>query len=823
MITEGTKLGRYEIIRQLGAGGMGEVYLANDTKLDRKVALKILPPEFAEDSDRMSRFVREAKSASVLNHPNIITIYEIGEDNETHYIATEHIEGETLFERLKNENLSLKLVLDIAVQIVSALQVAHSASIIHRDIKPENIMIRAGNLVKILDFGIAKLLEQRSESIDQEAATAIKAPPTKSGTIIGTANYMSPEQAAGKEVDARSDIFSFGLVLYEMLSGKRAFEGENSLEIISSILKDEPQPIHQLLPALPREIERIVGKTLRKDREERYQTARGLLTDLKDARQELEFHEKLKRTSAPNTEEAQTQMIDAPTDDVPHTTTSAKLFGQKVKKHKSRIAAALLILLFATIGSGYWYFFYLSASGKQIESIAVLPFVNESGDADVEYLSDGMTETLIGSLSQIPNLNVKARSSVFRYKGREVLASAVGKELNVQAVLTGRVVQRGEQLTLYVELVDAATENSLWKQSYNKTMTNLIALQTDVARDVADRLKVKLSGADEKKLTKNYTANSEAYQLYLKGRYQTIKLSPQEILKGVSYFQEAIRLDPNYALAHVGLSDAYRSLALGGEQLPNEYFPKAKMAANRAIEIDDTLGEAHAVLGFIIYWYDWDWATSEKHLKRALELNPNNSDAHFFYGQFLSTLGRYDEGLAEFKRARDLEPLNARTASLEARFLASAGKRDESIAAFRKIFEINPDYWFAYTQAANSYNNEKMYTEAAAAARKARGLNEFSSQAIALEGYALAKSGRQAEARAALQELLRLSEQRNVPPTNIAMVYCGLNEKDKALTWLERSYRDKDARIVFLKIDRLWDDLRDTPRFQDLLRRMELS
>jgi serine/threonine-protein kinase len=496
---------------------MGDVYLANDTKLDRKVALKILPSEFVADAERMRRFVQEAKSASALNHPNIITIYEIGESNETHFIAAEYIEGETLHRRLQGEPMSLNSALDAGVQIASALQAAHNAGIIHRDIKPENVVIRPDGLVKILDFGIAKLTEKKSDSIDAEAATAIKAEGTSAGMIIGTANYMSPEQARGGEIDARSDIFSFGIVLYEMLAGKKAFAGETAMDIIGAILHKEPIPLNQIVPEIPHEIERIINKTLRKDRDERYQTAKDLLIDLKDIKQELEFQNKLERTTPPHREEANTQILSATTNEAVHTTSSAEYVAQEIKKHKRGFGYALIGLLVASIGLGYWFFTNRSANTKQIESIAVMPFVNESGNADVEYLSDGMTETLISSLSNIPNLSVKARSTVFYYKGKETSPKKIGEELNVQAVLLGRVVQRGDDLKLNLELVNTQTQDVIWSEQYNRKQTDLVSLQTEIAQDVSNKLKTKLSGTDEAKLTKIYTANPEAYQFYLKG------------------------------------------------------------------------------------------------------------------------------------------------------------------------------------------------------------------------------------------------------------------------------------------------------------------
>ncbi len=816
MFEAGKQFGRYQIRSQLGAGGMGEVFLAEDAELQRFVALKILPDEFSKDAERLRRFIGEARAASALNHPNILTIYEIGTANDSRFIASEFIKGETL--RRKIRNLSLAETLDVAVQIASALEAAHNVGIVHRDIKPENIMIRPDGLVKILDFGIAKLTEKKAEPIEVEAATAIKAGGTSAGMIIGTANYMSPEQARGKTVDARSDIFSFGIVLYEMLSGKPPFDGENVLDVIGSILHKEPAPLDS--SEMPNDLQRIVAKCLRKNCDERYQTA-DLLVDLRDFKQELEFQNKLERTAQPSPEETKTQILNVAPVGETQSSAGIETNAAAAEKRKFGLVVSVLALFLAAVGGlGIWYFAGRAANTKQIESIAVMPFVNDSGNADAEYLSDGMTETLISSLSQIPKLNVKARSSVFRYKGKETDAQTVGKELNVQAILTGRVVQRGNDLILYVELVDAATENSLWKQTYNKTMTNLVALQNDIARDVADKLKVKLSGADEQRLAKNYTENPEAYQLYLRGRYHYSKLTSPEMQKSIFYLQQAIEVDPGYALAYAGLSDAYRSFAIAGDMQPTEFLPKAKAAANKAIELDDTLAEAHIALGVAVFWSDWNWKAAENQYKRALELNPTSADAYLYYAHLFSVLGRHTEALAEVKLARELEPLNLRINALEGQFLTHAGRSDEALARFHGIFELDPDFWLARTFAASAYIEKGMFAEAVAEARRARELFDGSSQPMAFEGYALARSGRRAEAEAVLDELLKLSTTRYVTAYHIALVYNGLNKRDETLAWLERAYEQRNPRMVFLNVEPKWNNLRDEPRFQELLRKV---
>ncbi|CAN5820413.1 serine/threonine-protein kinase [soil metagenome] len=833
-LSPGIKLGRYEIRSTLGAGGMGEVYLAQDTKLERTVALKILPAKVAADRKRMQRFIQEAKATSGLNHPSILTIHEIEQVDSVHFIASEFIDGETLRQRLNMGRLKTTETLDIGVQVASALSAAHAAGIIHRDIKPENIMLRRDGIVKVLDFGLAKLSERGDpdQKVDAEAATKVLVQ-TEPGVVMGTAAYMSPEQARGKDVDARTDIFSLGAVIYEMLSGRAPFAGETAADIIGALIHKEPQPLSTLVPNIPAELQHIVSKALRKDRDERYQTAKSLLVDLKTLNQELDFATKLERSVSPDNQAAATKhsaqvtTADAAMKNSAATqaatarpTSSAEYIISGIKQHHLGFAARLTVVLLAAISLGYWLYTNRVSNTAQIESLAVLPFVNESGNAEVEYLSDGMTESLINSLSRLPKLSVKARGSVFRYKGREIEPRQVARELSVQTLLTGRVVQRGEDLTLYLSLVDARNDNQLWGEQYNRKLANLVALQSEIARDVSPHLRARLSGADERKLASNYTENSEAYQLYLRGRYHLLKHTGSEIQTGVSYFRRAIEVDPSYALAYVGLADAYRVLALAGKTPATELLPQAKAAAQKAVEIDDALAEAHAALGFIIFWYDWDSDVAENQFKRALELDADSADTHQAYAELFSFTGRHAEALAEMKRARELDPLNLRTNTIEGSMLINAGRSDEALARLQKTLELEPNYWFARVYAASAYIEKRMFAEAVAEARKARELSGVSTRPTAFLGYALAKFGRQAEARAELEGLLKLSRERYVSPYNIAMIYNGLGERDETLAWLERGYRQREPRMVFLKVEPKWNNLRDDPRFQDLLRRV---
>lgn len=805
---------------------MGEVFLAEDSRLKRKVALKILPESIAKDEERLRRFEQEALAASALNHPNILTIYEFGAEKETHFLAAEFVEGETLRERLKGSPLNLKSALEIAIQAAAALDAAHHAGIVHRDVKPENVMIRPDGLVKLLDFGIAKLTEKRNDA-DSEAATEIKVQ-TNPGAVMGTANYMSPEQARGKQVDGRTDIFSFGVVFYEMLAGKPPFEGENALDVIGSILNKEPPPLSQLIPDIPHEIERIINKTLRKDREERFQTAKDLLIDLKDVKQELEFQNKLERTVQPNAEKSKTQILNVTTSDDAQITSSAEYVVSGIKQHKSVFIAALLVLMLLSAGLGYWFFVSRTPSAN-IESIAVMPFVNEGGNADNEYLSDGMTESLISSLSQLPRLSVKARSSVFRYKGKELDPNKIARELSVQAVLLGRVVQRGEQLILNLELVDASNENVIWSEQYARKQADLVSLQTEIARDVSNKLKTKLTGADEQKVAKNYTTNNEAYQLYLKGRYHWNKRTGADIRKSVEYFQQAIDKDPTYALAYAGLAEAYILLPGYTTDSPQETYPKARAAAMKALEMDETLAEAHNALAGVKAEYDWNFAEAEKEFKRAIELNPNYASARHWYAEYLLNMGRKEEALAEIKRAQQVDPLSLIINSMLGLTYREVGQYEQAVEQLKKTMEMDPNFPRAHLFLAETYERKGLFEEAIAEYEKHSLLLGMPPEEVAKEKKEIMEAYKNGGAKGYWRKLLELYERRRAsrpnaprPPFSVlAGIYVQLGENERAFALLEKEIEQRGSGFGRIQSS-VFDPVRSDPRFQDFKRRIGL-
>lgn len=835
-IPAGTKLGRYEIRSQLGAGGMGEVYLAEDTKLDRKVALKILPAEVASNQDRMRRFVQEARAASALNHPNILTIHEIGAEAGTHFIATEYIDGETLRQVMKTARLTINESLEIAVQVASALATAHEAGIVHRDIKPENIMIRCDHLAKVLDFGLAKLSSD-TQAVGPEAETRVQVK-TMAGMILGTVNYMSPEQARGADTDTRSDIFSLGVVLYEMLTGRAPFAGETTADIISLLLQKEPQPLSTLTPDLPPELQHIISKTLRKDRDERYQTAKDLLIDLRRLRQKLDVEAEIERTAPlelkgprgeiePGDGRAAVPTVSGATSKITNedsrATSNLEHIVGEIRQHKRAFIVALSALILAVVSLTYWLYVKRSpaVNSTAIESIAVLPFVNASQDPSTDYLSDGIAESVMNSLSQLPNLKVMSRNTTLRYKGKEQDAQKVGRELNVRAVLTGKVQQVGDQVVINVSLDDAGDSHHIWGEQYVRKFADILTVQREIAQEVSTSLRLKLTRLDEQQLAKRYTDNVEAYQLYLKGQYEWKKHTEEDLQKSIEYYNQALGKDPNYALAYAGLAASYT--VLGNSYLPpNEAFPKAKACATKALELDETLAEAHVAMGATRLLYDWNWAEAERELKRAQALNPNDAEAHNLYGYYLKAMGRLDEANVETRRSQELDPLSLMINTDIGVNFYYARRYDEAIAQNEKTVNLDPRFFIAYLWLGQAYEQKKMYAEAIATFQKGMNEAERHPQLLASLGRAYALAGQSDRAHEALDELRKMSKRRYVSPYLLAVVYAGLGDRDQAFAWLEKAYQDRSFFLIWLKVEPRFDNLRNDPRFGDLVRRVGL-
>lgn len=832
-----TQLGRYEIRSLIGEGGMGEVYLATDTTLRRPVAVKLLPAEFTADPDRLHRFEREAFAASSLNHPNILTIHEIGAERGHHFIATEFIDGESLRQHLNGKRLELHEVLEIGVQVASALSAAHDARIVHRDIKPENIMVRKDGIVKVLDFGLAKLVKQELEGASDPGAPTKVLYQTAPGILMGTVSYMSPEQADGKEVDPRTDIWSLGVVLYEMIAGRLPFVGESMTGVLVSILREEPPPLTHLGTHIPAELDRIVTKALRKDKEERYQVVKDLGLDLKSLKQRLEFEAERDRTGTPEqssqtrgaattraggagaagTSEVAAQPTARAAGDDVHATSSAEYVVKGIRRHK--LGAALVLAALVAAIAGLAYFYSVRGGGASINSVAVMPLVNVGKDPNTEYLSDGISESLINSLSQLPQLKVIARTSTFRYKGKEIDPEEVAKSLGVGAIVTGRVVQRGDELQVSVELMNVRDKTQMWGEQYSRRATDLQAVQAEIARTISEKLRLRLTGAQERQLAKRATQNPEAYQLYLNGLFHQRKGNNVEnYKKALDYFTQAVALDPKFALAYTGMPFAYLNLATSGEN-PAEMLAKARAAAQMALELDDSLAEAHHALA-IIKRNEWDWSGAENGFRRAIELNPNLASAHGNYANYLSIMGRTGEALAGIRRAQELDPLRFGFKSVEGAILYRARRYDEAIQVYQDVIKVQPDDANAHVYLGYTHAAKGQYAEAVAGYQKNISLNGETTGTLCFLGYAYARSGKRGEALAVLDKLKATKE--HVSPAELAILHVGLGDKEAALESLERAYQAHDLQMQFLKVDPHYDDLRSEARFQDLMRRVGL-
>ncbi len=790
-------ISHYRILDKLGSGGMGEVYLAEDTRLGRKLALKILPAEFTQDAERVARFRQEARAASALNHPNIITIYEVGESEGVHFIATEYIEGRTLRHCLQLAGMQLREALEITIQIAGALQAAHEAGITHRDIKPENVMIRPDGYVKVLDFGLAKLTEKSdpkidAATVDKEAATMLKAN-TDPGTVMGTVTYMSPEQARGLRVDARSDIFSLGVILYEMITGRPPFEGATSSDVIAAILVSDPRPISQFVAGVPAELEWNLNKALRKERDDRYQTVKSFLSDLKHLKNRLDFEAEFARIG--------------PVEILNRTS------GEISEAVTTEISGAVNQVIAAPIRR---------SSGRAVDSLAIIPLANDGGDAEMEYLGDGITESIINSLAQLPQLRVIPRSTVFRYKGQEVDPEEIGKELGVRAVLTGRIMQLGDSLIVKTELVDVGRHTQLWGEQYRRPFTDIFALQEEISQEISEKLRLQLTGEERQRLVKRYTDNTAAYHLYLKGRYYVHKRTPDWIRKGVESFLQAIDLDPNYALAYAGLAEAYGFLASStGGQPPREAYPKAKAAALKALELDESLGEAHCTLGFFRLLYDWDFAAAEQEFKRAIELSPNFANAWDGLGFYYKATAQREAAIRACQRAQELEPLSLFITLSHAWAYYFARQYDRAMEQGRKTLDMDPNFGFAYWHRGMAYIQQKKFGDAVTALRKAISLSGPATTFISYLGYANARLGKEREARQMIAQLERVSKRQYVSSYFIAMIYLGLGDLDRTFEWLEKAYEERSGFLAFIKVEPMLDALRGDPRFKALVEKIK--
>jgi serine/threonine-protein kinase len=820
MLPPNARIAHYQIRSLLGKGGMGEVYLAQDTTLKRLVAIKLLPPDLIQNATRVRRFHREAYAASSLNHPNILTIYEIGEDENRHFIASEYVQGQSLRERMACGPMPLKEIVHVVMQVASCLAAAEREGIVHRDIKPENLILRNDGYVKILDFGLAKLTEQKGQNeaprLPNEALT-FPMTETSPGTVVGTTLYMSPEQVRGFEIDSRSDIWSLGVVFYEMLAGRVPFDGLTSGDVVAAILRTEPEPLNDFLPELPIQVTEIVGQMLQKDREHRYQSCAEMLLCLEQVYQWLQTSPagygaySLKSSPGGN--------VGAPR--LKTTNENQATVRHKVSKTYGRLAETLqsdrLKLLFgfgvlAIIGTAT-YFMFSQPPSKSITSVAVLPFVNGSGDDQVDYLADGVSENILDQLSQIPRLKVINRTSSFKYKGKEADPHQVAKSLGVEALVMGRLVKRGDDVEIRVELVDGRDASQLWGSRYNAKAVELPVIQNQICRKLQEKLGFPSLSLDVG--SRGATADEELYQLYLKGRYSWNKLTRAGLDQSIVYFNQAIQKDPNYALAHAGLANAY--LVLGANYLsPQETYPRAEAAARKALELDDTLAEAHYAMAATKFFYYWDFPETEKELSRVLELNPNYSNAYNLRSTLHLAKGQTDEAISEVKRALDLDPFSLLFNNKLSTAYYYARDYRAAVDQIKKTMQMDPQATFLHNDLCMNYALLRRYDDAIAECQKVISLQKDDPAALTSLAVIYGLRGQRSEAQSILSTLDDMQKTKYVSPFYFASIYAVLGDNDDTFAWLNKA-KAEHSFVAFLAIDPLFDKIRSDSRYAALM------
>lgn len=798
----GRSIGHYVIEKQIGSGGMGEVYLARDTRLGRKVALKILGSGLIGDNEPRARFLREARLASALDHPNVCTVHEVGEVRGNLFIAMQFVEGKTLREMINGRPLPLDTLLSVSLQVADALAEAHDRGIIHRDIKTSNIIVTPKCQAKVLDFGLAKLLERA----DDEAETHL----TMTGVIMGTPASMSPEQARCEQIDHRSDIFSFGCVLYEMSTGQIPFKGETTVEILGALLHKPHTPAAELNQEIPALLSAVIDRVLMKEPARRYQSMREMIGDLRRVVAGAGGLDHLFSSSEIS----------------PHVMTLVplqirKLFGRGIQSR-----AAVFLMLAIVLFVGVAFAIYLSRpaqpqSAAPIKSIAVLPF-KPLGEGRDEALELGMADTLIARLSSIREIDVRPISAVHKYVGLDQDALAAGRNQRVDAVLDGHIQKAGQKIRVTVHLLRIADGASLWADKFDAEMTDIFAVQDSIAERVAGALALRLAGDERERLTKHYTNDQEAYELYLKGRYQLNRLTDDGFLKAREYFQQAVDRDPRYALAYAGLADAYNRLGAWNALAPTECFPKAREAAWKALELDQTLAEAHTQIGIVKHLYDWDFPGAEASYRRAIELNQSYADARQWRANYLGTMGRFDEALAEIRRAQELDPVSIEKIAGVGDIFYQRREYDLALEQYRRAHDMDPNSGFAHWALGNAYVQKGMYDEAISEYEKAIPLSGDSPDELASLGYVYALSDRRREAQAVIDQLEERAKRSYISPTIVAFIYGALGEKDKAFAMLEKAYVGRDFILVLLNADPAFDSLRSDHRFRDLARRVGL-